>query len=415
MFRRRPPPYLPPAPHAVRPLQIDALFALFCFLTLWASVAVGGLLRYVAYLVPIVGLAAAFAIGRLHLPEVFRPFLALFVGGLAFAPLASGWGWQDLYLMLVGIMPFCLGYRPRLTWWQVFAGFLVGSIVSIAIAQVTGTGGWSQGVKFDPLMSESSFESQFGLVFGMIALWAALNRRWGLFLLALLAAVLALKRIGVIATVVCGLVCLLPRPLTDRLLRPWFMVPLNLALLALEVTYGFGGFDRLISDITNLSSNQFSMGRRVLWHWPAHEIVEDLPALAVLGNGAGHAYALLTEKTGFMGKYLIHSDLMKVLVEYGGLVWIAFFWMAYASRSFVTRMFWLYFNVLMLTDNPVIYGYLIFALGLCTLCARRDAGDTDGSMLTLYLRSARPPSVLTPSPVTPPHSASARRPARGQA
>lgn len=389
---RRPPPFLPPAPErTVHMLRVDAVFALFCFLTIWAGVAFGSAIRYLTYFIPVIGLSAAFATGRLHMPDLYRPFLLLLVASIAFAPLATGWGWQDIYLILIGILPFCLGYQPRLTWWQVFLGFLAGTLVSIAVQQVSGSGGFfSKGLKFDPLMSESTFESQFGLVFGMLGVWAALKRRWGLYLLALAASVLTLKRIGVIATVLCGLVCLLPRPLTDKLLRPWFMVPLNLLLLSLEVMYGFGTFDRIITDVTGTSSNHFSMGRSFLWHWPSREIVEGLPELAVLGKGAGQVYEVLMYKAGIGRKYLLHSDLMKITLEYGLLVFVGFFGLAYAYKSLAARMFWLYFNILMLTDNALIYGYLIFALGLCSMCARRELNETDGMMNTLYMRFGRP-------------------------
>lgn len=389
---RRPPPFLPPAPErTVHMLRVDAVFALFCFLTIWAGVAFGSAIRYLTYFIPVIGLSAAFATGRLHMPDLYRPFLLLLVASIAFAPLATGWGWQDIYLILIGILPFCLGYQPRLTWWQVFFGFLAGTLVSIAVQQVSGSGGFfSKGLKFDPLMSESTFESQFGLVFGMLGVWAALKRRWGLYLLALAASVLTLKRIGVIATVLCGLVCLLPRPLTDKLLRPWFMVPLNLLLLSLEVMYGFGTFDRIITDVTGTSSNHFSMGRSFLWHWPSREIVEGLPELTVLGKGAGQVYEVLMYKAGIGRKYLLHSDLMKITLEYGLLVFVGFFGLAYAYKSLAARMFWLYFNILMLTDNALIYGYLIFALGLCSMCARRELNETDGMMNTLYMRFGRP-------------------------
>lgn len=389
---RRSPPFLPPAPQrTVHMLRVDAVFALFCFATIWAGLAFGPPIRYLTYLIPVIGLSAAFATGRLHMPEVYRPFLVLLVGSVAFAPLATGWGWQDVYLILIGILPFCLGYQPRLTWWQVFWAFTAGTAVTIGVSAATGSGGLlSDGLKFDPLMSESSFESQFGLAYGMLAVWAGLRRKWGLYLLALAAAVLTLKRIGVIATVLCGIVCLLPRSVSDKLLRPWFMIPLNLLLLSLEVMYGFGTFDRLIGDMTGTSANHFSMGRSFLWYWPSREIVDGLPELAVLGQGAGQVYEVLIYKTGIGYKYLLHSDLMKITLEYGLLIFIAFFGFAYASRSLASRMFWLYFNILMLTDNPIVYGYLIFALGLCSMCARRELNETGGMMNVLYMGFSRP-------------------------
>ena len=95
-------------------------------------------------------------------------------------------------------------------------------------------------------------------------------------------------------------------------------------------------------------------------------------------------------KAGIGHKYLLHSDLMKITLEYGLLVFIGFFGLAYAFKSLAARMFWLYFNILMLTDNVLIYGYLIFALGLCSMCARRELNETDGMMNTLYKRFGRP-------------------------
>lgn len=402
MFRRT--RYIPPAIEHRGTLHIDALFAFFCFITIWLGVAFGSPIRYLTYLIPVMGVAFAMAMGGIHMPDVYRPMLVLVIGGLAMAPLATLWGWQDIYLILIGIMPFCLGYRPQLSWWQVFWGFVVGTVLGLAVVKLLGNSAMAGEVKFNPLLSQSSFESPYGHAFGVLAIWAALTKRWKHFLLALVLAFLALKRIAVIATVICGVVYLLPRGMVDRLLRPWFMIPANLLMLSLAVMYGLGVFDRWIYDTMGASSNHVSMGRRWLYHWPARDIIGSLPGLALLGDGAGHVYQVLMQKAGYGGKYQLHSDLMKMMLEYGGVVFFLFFWFAYRFKSLATRMFWLYFNIIMLTDNALNYQYLVFVLGLCCMCARRELGDTDGMMSSLYTSNSTAATLIHRTPVRNVHS-----------
>ncbi|PPE71371.1 hypothetical protein C1702_02840 [Caldimonas thermodepolymerans] len=397
MFHR--PRYLPPAVEHRGALHVDALFALFCFVTIWLGVAFGSPIRYLTYLIPVLGVAFAMAMGGIHMPDIYRPMLVLVVGGIATAPLATLWGWQDLYLVLIGIMPFCLGYRPRLTWWQVFWGFVIGTVLGLAVVQLFGRSPLEGGVQFNPLLSQSSFESPYGHAFGVLAVWAAVTRRWKHFLLALVLAILTLKRIAVIATVVCGLVYLMPRGLVDRVLRPWFMIPANVLLLSLAILYGLGYFDRWVYETFGTSSNHVSMGRRWLYHWPARDIVDSMPGLLFIGDGAGHVYQVLMQKAGYSGKYQLHSDLMKLLLEYGGLVFFLYFWFAYRFKSLAARMFWLYFNIIMLTDNALNYQYLVFVLGLCSMCARRELGDTEGMMSSLYTSNATVGAQLNRPPI----------------
>jgi hypothetical protein len=67
---------------------------------------------------------------------------------------------------------------------------------------------------------------------------------------------------------------------------------------------------------------------------------------------------------GYFGKPNLHNDSLKILVEYGGLAWVVFFGLLYRRQSLACRLLMLFFNIVLLTDNALIYPYFIFALGL---------------------------------------------------
>jgi hypothetical protein len=264
--------------------------------------------------------------------------------------------------MLIGLTPLMFGHVYRVTWRQIFWATLVATVLTLAMKRLVGGGG---GIEFDPMNSRSSFESTTSFVFGLLAVWAAVERRWRDALVALIVCILTLKRVVALGAIVSVVVLLAPRYLADRLLRPVPMLALNALYLAVVVLYTNGVFDQFIRDFTGQSSNQFGMGRQSRYHYPIEALEHDPWRFALIGIGAGGIYDLMKGGWDFLAKLNLHNDSLKILVEYGGLLWVAFFVAMYWPRQrFEVRVIMLFSNIMLLTDNTLIYPYVIFALGL---------------------------------------------------
>jgi len=99
--------------------------------------------------------------------------------------------------------------------------------------------------------------------------------------------------------------------------------------------------------------------------------VEEWGRFLLMGKGAGAVYDL-TLSVGVMDgadKINLHSDLMKLLYEYGLLWYVVVIGVMYSVRSFRAKLLAVYINVLFVTDNSLIYYLLIFYI---VLCARID-------------------------------------------
>lgn len=361
-------PYLPPQASGLSRVTIADAVALYCCVVFALTMAYPAF-RVLTYAIPPLAAIAMLASERFSLPPHAPPFLVLMVAGLAYAPVTPLVGWQDLYLMLIGLTPFFFGWRYRFSWMAVFGVSVVALLLSFVL-----TGGPRTGpVEFDPLASRSTFESTTSFVFGALAVWAALERRPARALLALLLCILTLKRIVVLGAVVAIVVAMLPRRPVDLLLRPLPMIVLNAAYLWLVVLYTQGHLDLLIYQFTGQSGNQFGMGRQHVYQYPVQYLLGHPIETIFHGLGPGAIYDLVKGGWSFLGKTNLHNDSMKILIEYGGIVWLAFFTALYWTRDVRLRIVMLFFNVLLLTDNSLIYTYVIFGLGLAMLSLQAPA------------------------------------------
>ncbi|BAL94420.1 O-antigen ligase family protein [Rubrivivax gelatinosus] len=339
-------------------LRLDMLVAGICIAALGMTMLVGSL-RLVTYVIPPLALLAVLATGRLTWSPNAPPYLVLIAAAALLAPLGNMAGLQDVYLMLIGLSPFAFGCRYRLPWQHIFWAAVVATLLTYV--RKGGVGG----VEFDPMTSRSSFEATTSFVFGVLAAWAACERRWLASLLALLLCILTLKRIVALGAIVVVAAMLLPRRWVDRLLRPLPMILLNVLYLLVVIRYTQGGFDALIVQYTSQSSDQLGMGRQRLYHYPVQELLHDPWRFAFVGMGPGSAYEVMKGGWGFLGKANLHNDSLKILFEYGGLVWAGFYAVLYrTSQRLELRILMLFVNIMFLTDNTLIYPYVIFAIGI---------------------------------------------------
>ena len=349
-------------------ITIGTAVAAYCVAAFWLNMCYGTF-RVLPYATPFLALIAGLAAGRASLPVHAAPYLVLLIAGLAYAPITSLVGWQDLYLMLMGLSPFMFGYRYNFSWNQITLATVVATVIHIVLTKLAG-GGFGP-IEFDPLNSRSSFEGTTSFVFGLLAVWAALDRRWRHALFALVLCILTLKRIVVLAAFVTILLSVaMPRRWLDLLLRPVPMILLNALFLAIVIGYTQGHFDRYISAYSGQSANQLGMGRQMLYRYPVEQLLAHPWQSIFIGVGPGGIYDLIKGGWSFLAKSNLHNDSLKILVEYGGVVWVAFFTALYYQRELRIRVVMLFLNIIFLTDNSLIYSYVIFVTGLALMSLR---------------------------------------------
>lgn len=382
--------HLPPRTGAPGALRLDRLVAIFCVVTLGMTMLFGSL-RLLTYAIPLLALLAVLGVGRLTWSPNAAPYLVLIVAAAALAPLGNLAGLQDIYLMLIGLSPFAFAWRYRLRWQHIFWAAVAATVLSYLRK-----GNLGGGMEFDPMTSRSSFEATTSFIFGVLAAWAACERRWRPALVALVLCILTLKRIVALGAIAVLVLMLLPRAWVDRLLRPVPMILLNALYLVLVVQYAQGNFDHLIYQFTSQSSNQFGMGRQQLYHYPVLELLREPGRIAFIGLGPGTVYDLMKGGWAFLSKGNLHNDSLKILIEYGGLVWMAFFAVLFRpSQRLELRVLMLFVNVMLLTDNTLIYPYVIFAIGIaCQNLVPSPAEPVVAAGGTATPRAVRPGSAL---------------------
>ncbi|MEC5384400.1 hypothetical protein VVD49_01625 [Uliginosibacterium sp. H3] len=341
----------------------------------WVSIALSMLcvafppFRYLFFAVPLLVLIATLGDREARLGDEAKPFLAFVLAGLVLSPLANTEGMKDLFLTFSGISIALLCQVPVVRARTLFVCSLIAALIYFPLF-----GNFRGSLQFDIIKSISPFESNFGFVFGMVAVFALMEGRKWLAFLCLVLAVVCLKRIAVLGAMVCFVMWWVGEKNGRRILNPAFMVIANLGLLAFVLLYGAGYLDSAILALTGESANQIGVGRRGLLSLPANEFFHHPEQFIAFGQGPGSTYGLATMGANeYGGKANLHSDLLKIFYEYGVLFYAIFIWLMYSSRRYSTRIAFLFMNVLFLTDNTLIYYFLllVFAVGVRSL---EDAG-----------------------------------------
>ncbi len=296
-----------------------------------------------------------------RLGDEAKPFYLFVIAGLLLSPLAVSEGIKDLFLTFAGVSVALLIQIPKVRIWNVFWVILAGFVVENVVY-----GNFHGGFKWDISNSESSFEGNFGFMFALLTSFALMQRRYRLVILSILLSVLALKRIALLAEIGVIFFYWIGERRGKLILNSPVMVFLNLLLIVIVVSYSTGQFNQIITQLTGQSANQFGQGRQEIQAVPSREIIAHPLNFIFVGKGSGASYELATKGFGSKNqKTNLHSDLLKLVYEYGFLFFMAFIWLMYSSRSYNTRLAFLLMNILFLTDNVLIYYFLIFFLVVC--------------------------------------------------
>jgi hypothetical protein len=328
--------------------------------------------RHFSYLVPFVALLIGLADGRFRITDTNKPYLFLVSAALFLSPFANVSGFKDIFFICSGVSISFVLRKVQISSRLFLVIFLIGTVL---FAAVFGNG-LMNGFAYDIARSESSLESNFGFLFGLLAVYSLLKRDNWIFLLAVVGAFLTLKRIVLVAIFLCWIVNLLPESIRRKVLNPIFMLIANLLIILLIILYANHHFDFLITFVTGLSANHFGQGRQTLYASLSLNIIDNPFQHFFLGAGPGAAYETLDRLFGLVGEANLHSDLLKILYEYGVVVFSIFIWLAYRAKDVRVRVMFLFVNVLFATDNVLIYHFFLFFMCLLSISFENDDEST---------------------------------------
>ena len=322
-------------------------------------------LRYALYPISVLVLLTVIADGDFRIGDEAAPFLLFIAAGLVALPLATTEGLKDIFFTFAGVSVAFLVAAPAVSIRQLFAATLVAAVVYYGIP-----GDLIANAPFDFIYSSSPFESSFGYLFAMLAVFALIGKERWIALLSLALAVLALKRIAVLAAIVAAAFLVLGEKRGRWILNPVVMVVVNLSIVVGLVLYAVGYFDGQIQYFTGQSANQMGMGRQALLALPSRDIMHAPWHFVFFGAGPGKTYGLATAGVLSYEKWNLHSDLVKILYEYGLLALVAVVAVMYRSARYELRVAFLFVNLLFITDNTLIYAYFLclFVIGARATC-----------------------------------------------
>lgn len=205
--------------------------------------------------------------------------------------------------------------------------------------------------------TEHSVTPNLGFLFGAVAVFMAVRRRWLWMIAPMVLVMLSSKRIvwlGLVGSIGWWVVAVALASRYDWVRRSQHAIVPAAACLALLALMRFanGGFDQILMMRTGLDPNLLSMGRRALF-----DLMLSLESGGWLPLGIGTTHKVLAPYESITGLTNLHSDILKIYLEYGLIfsVAVAGAFHALCRRSPAITALVLYYLVLFLTDNVTVY------------------------------------------------------------
>lgn len=315
---------------------------------------------------------------RVLMPEVVRPFALIVVVGVLTLPIGTLRGAKDLFFIFSGVSIALVIRSASVRPWLIVSSLAITLLTMIAQNPDAVTS-----LDFDVAASKSTFEGSISFVFGLLAVWAIAHRRWGVAIFALLLTILTLKRIAVLGVILCCLLWVLPKHWLRILLHPIVLTVANAIAIIGLIAYATGDLDRWIIGSLSQSANALGQGRQALLAGVASEIIGAPTSFILFGRGPGAAYETLTsvDLMSIGMDPMLHCDVLKILYDYGAIVFGAFFYLLYKTEDLQQKLLCLYVNITFLSDNTLVYHFLLmffvlFAIGSDRRQVRYSAGRT---------------------------------------
>lgn len=268
--------------------------------------------------------------------------------------LGSG-DFTDVYFVISYAAPFFLTRPQRFDVGAVFSSF-AWLFIALSVLKLIFSG---DGFSFDILGSNSTLEhSEFGFVFSFFIVFFYKEKKLKLLIIAMILCLLSLKRIALLAAML-GVAVVHTKHIwyRGRYTIPIAFAVANLSAIALLQFMVTEEFNEISEQYLNISSNQLLMGRVVIYKY----ILAHTELHWLYGEGPGSIYSYASSAVGSLGKYLAHSDILKLSMELGYLFVFSFFLLIYySSKEYIEYV--VSANLIMLTDNIFIYTSVFFIL-----------------------------------------------------
>ena len=314
-------------------------------------------LKYAKYLILplLVILVAAFKSKKMQVlivkDKIVIPFVFLVLYGcFSSVFIYDVEGVKDLYFIATYSLPFVFfDFQVKRSYVN---GVFVLFVGQFFLKLITNAGGGA----FSLLDSKGILESTDCFIFGFFAIYYASISELKKSLFCFVLIFISLKRIVLLGCLASLLVLFLDRKIFN-VNRPIILFGFASFCTVITVCFGAGVFDQLIFDVFGVSPNYLTMGRSNIFG----SVVDDFLTGKglVFGNGLGTVYPKVEMASNGLNHNL-HSDLLKVLYEYGLVGFILLF-------SFLSRLpenvnvgFFVILIASFMTDNILIYSHVMF-------------------------------------------------------
>jgi len=316
-------------------------------------------IRFIKYLiVPVSILGWIFTANTRYLINlpIVRPFLFLILSSLAMTLQAEYDELSTVLIVAAYVLPFILLKVPALNV-KAINLFAIATYSTIAFDSLF------VHLQVDITQSYSSAENAvFAFVFGLLSLYFFYRKKWIYVLVNIFFLVAAGKRSAVGATFLLMLLwTFIPRNILLIIFRPSIMVLGNIMVVLFLCYFSLGTFDKQVRFITGKSANEFAFGRQSLYLPFVEEMSDDVTKFMFYGDGWGSSRMILEDNFSLRKDMKnVHSDLLRLVYELGGLSFVIFIYLWYQKANAKQLFYTMYMNMIFITDNSLVYITVMF-------------------------------------------------------
>lgn len=209
-------------------------------------------------------------------------------------------------------------------------------------------------------------ENHYTTIFGAAFIYFLVKKDKKMMVLSLLLTIIGAKRIVFLAVIATTGLYFFLKPFSKIILNSKAVViamaifmNFAVAIALVALTYGF--FDDIIFDLTGIPPNWLFSGRVAMYK----DVFDYMGSVPLLPKGLGYIGTILVDKQIHFNDFFIHmhSDVLKYMIEFGLLIFTLIFILLYrtALKNFDAFILVIYYNILMITDNPsILYEFYIF-------------------------------------------------------
>jgi hypothetical protein len=294
---------------------------------------------------------------KLNISRTIFPMLLLITASV-FNIYEADYNWvKQLYLILSYTIMFIM-----FDFYKVKEKFYILNLVFIFafVFQIIISGNLSIGTLTDISLADSkaAFESTLAFPIGLLLIYSLYTKKYSLFWLNLIFVVLAFKRIVLLGVLIAILAYFIPKKIKNIFLNPYLITVFIVIALSIQVEVASGAYDKLVNQELGMSVNHLLMGRQALWNNIL--VYSDFEYSSFLFWGIGHSGVTSALKDIYHGRdILLHSEFLKILLENGYLILIAFSFLLTNVKGEIHKILSLFLVLLLSSDNVLIYHHVM--------------------------------------------------------